>query len=502
MVRDALEGERAVKEKTVEYLPAPPGMNTGRNEVLGSTGKHVEETDYDFYLGFAEFPEIVDPALIGFQGVLHAKAPTVKLLPDMEYLAEDATPDGLTLNDLWQLVTREILAGGRVGLLADISVDDRVRFVPYSAENILNWRARPARKGGGASFVVLREIQEHHPSDRDGVEDEFKVVQKDVWRELRLNDLSSNSEKVVYQTRLWEKAEKDSKEAGEGGLVPITDVEGADADGWVTIQFFGKRIDWIPFLSINAIDISYKYGSIPMLPLARRAYSVYRLTADYRRALYLKGDPQPYVSGIDKKDAPKRTGGAGLWTFIDHRVTAQYLDVDGDGGIPMMADEIKRQLERFDQEGGRLLSVTNRPESGDALKHRLRAHQVTLRNVVINAGAGMQQALRMAAAMMGKNADEVTFRPDLDFSEPGMTSSDAVGWAQARQQGFPISEKTMHDLARRGGVTELTFEEEVDLMTQGGSELDRISLVDEDEDGDNPQSRDGEMTDGDGDGSE
>lgn len=471
MIRDALEGERVVKRRRQRYLPPPPGMAITSNEVLASTGKRTTNQAYNFYISFAEFPEIVEPALTGFQGIIHARTPKVNIPSKMEYLEEDATPEGFSLQVLWQTVTREILSGGRVGLLADISQDDNVRIVPYSVENITNWQERPPRDGGGASFVVIRELKRVPQEDDQGRRDEFATKQRRFWRELRIND-------GVYQTRLWRDQENTRIErttsSAPASVLPANAASGdqgepelvlVDGQEWTTITLLGKTFDTIPFLSVNALDVGFDYGAVPILPMTRRAYSIYRLTADYRRSLYMKGDPQPYVAGIPEEDAPPRIGGETVWTFANADAKPGYLDIDGEG-IPLTRQAIQDELTRFDQEGGKLLSTTQRPESGEALAMRLLAHQVTLRNVVINAGLGMEQILRAVAEMFGLAADDVAFDPDLDFASPVMTGTEAGEWAKAQKFGFPISSETLHSLARRGGVTEKTFEEEIEAIEE------------------------------------
>jgi hypothetical protein len=462
-IRDGLEGDRRVKAKKQRYLPAPPGMASAGNEVSATRGKRTTTAPYSFYLSFAEFPEIIEPALTGFQGIVHGRLPRVVLPPPMEYLLEDATTEGRALQILWMTITREILAGGRVGLLADVREDNRVRFAVYNVESIINWQARVESEGGGANFVVLIENREL----RDDESDPFDTRPRRFYKELRLmND--------VYQIRHW----RDTGEFQQPTIVTGTSFQSipiptarvnmagepavvlVDGNEWNEVELFGSTFNFIPFIPINALDIGFTYGAIPMLPLTRRAYSVYRLTADYRRALYQKADPQAWVTGVsDEEEIPTRIGGDTIWHFSNPEAKVGFLDIDGDG-IPLMREAIQDELQRFDQEGGRLLSTTMRPESGDALKKRLLAHQVTLRNIVINAGTGFQQALRMVAVMLGVNPDLVTFEPDLDFAEPTMSSQTFLEFVQAKQIGGPLSLESIHSLARRGGLTEKTFEQE------------------------------------------
>lgn len=481
MIRDALEGQRVVKGRRQLYLPPPPGMATSSKELLASTGKRTTTDAYDFYLSFAEFPEIVEPALTGFQGIIHARTPRINIPSRMEYLEEDATPEGFSLQVLWQTVTREVLSGGRVGLLADVSQDDQIRIVPYSVENVINWQERSPRLGGGAFFVVIRELKQVPVEDEDGNVDEFKTEMTRFYRELRVRE-------GLYQTRLWRdpegtRFERQSAQgsiagpalaaSGDSGDPVVVEVDGQE---WTTISLLGRTFDTIPFVSINALDIGLEYGAIPILPMTRRAFSIFRLTADYRRSLYMKGDPQPYVAGIPEDKAPPRIGGEELWTFDNPEAKPGYLDIDGDG-IPLMRQAIQDELERFDQEGGKLLSTTQRPESGEALAMRLLAHQVTLRNVVINAGRGLEMCLKTIAEMFGLETDNVSFEPDLDFASPIMTGVDAGEWAKAQRLGFPISSETLHGLARRGGVTEKTYEEELEAIENDAALLGGLPKV-------------------------
>lgn len=458
LMRDAIEGETAVKGATATYLPVPPGMPTMIADVLES-GKRVGSDPYTFYLGFAEFPEIVEPALAGFQGVVHARPPVSKLPAALSYLIDMASPDGTTLEELWSMTTSEVLTTGRIGLLIDVDTDQKLRIVPYSVENLINWQERTARQGGGASFVVLREI-----SDEEG-DDEFDVEKVTRYRELRLNN-------GVYQSRLWE--EKESGDDKAPTLQVVSEGDNKQAGGWVTITVTGKTLDFIPFYPLNAIDIGYCYQAIPMLPLARRAFAIYRKTADYNRALYIKGDPQICIAGIESSDAPQKIGGEGIWTFPSPDAKAWYLDIDGQG-IPLMRQSIADEYDRFDMEGGKLLATDKTaPESGEALRQRQMAQQVTLRNIVTNLGQGFETVLKQVAHMSGLEPEAVEFSPDTDFAEPTMTSQELMELVTAKNSGAPMSYATMHELMRRGSLTQKSFEEEVIAIEEEAASLATI----------------------------
>ena len=193
-VRDAIVGESAVKAARETYLPRPPGMRQATHVVLDG-GKRTGDDRYDFYLGFAEFPEIIGPTIDGLQGLIHEKPAEVVLPSQLDYLIKDATPDGEGIDILWERITREVIAAGRINLLHDVGADDLVRFCSYSAESMINWRLSPKREGSEPQLVVLREEVEEEGDDG------FEVKPVIIYRELRLLD-------GLYAVRRWVEGEK------------------------------------------------------------------------------------------------------------------------------------------------------------------------------------------------------------------------------------------------------------------------------------------------------
>jgi hypothetical protein len=445
MVRDALDGEDVVKGKNQKYLPIPPGMSPGLNEVI-ENGKRTTGDRYHFYLQFAEFPEIVAAAVNGFQGIIHEKAPTINLPESMEYLREDATPEGAPLEVLWQAMTREILQTGRIALVCDVNdLNDQIRIAPYVTEALINWRLQAARDGGNPDFVVLNETRTIEDPD-----DPFRTKDQDVYRELRMVDGN-------YAVRTW--------------ATPVNGGKAEIEEDFVPVLRFGSGLEAVPITVINATDTGFAYGPIPIMPMVRRAFSIYRLTADYRRALYIKGDPQPYITGIDPDDAPTAIGGQAIWAFDSSDVRVGYLDVDGKG-IPLTKEALDAEYERFHDEGGKLLSDSDRgAESGEALRRRAASKQVTLKGIVMNAADGLQDVLRKIADLLGADPEAVEFIPDLDFSEPTMTGEELMKLITSKNSGAKLSHRSIHELARRGGLTELSYEEELEEIEDEPEEM-------------------------------
>lgn len=496
-MRDAIEGLKALRANITRYLPVPPGLtatNIDLNSVL--RGNTVEaQSRYAFYASFAEYPEIVADTIEGIQGLVHEKPAQVDLPPELEYLVEYATPDGLTLQDLWQKVTREALSVGRVELLAEIyekqTTGDTLLCL-YTAESLINWRVATKIAGGGALLAVFEECRKEQKEA-----DEYELEDYKYYRELKLfQTLDAFKQPVgasVYKVRVW-RAEKDKAPVVEA-------VQDADAEGWVEVKYLGKTREFLPITVINAISRGFDFGPIPMLAGARRALSIFRKSADYFRSLYQKGDPQPWVSGVSKDDVPGEIGGGTVWAFSDPNAKAGYLDIDGDG-IPLMKGAIDDQYARFAIETGQLLDSDDggQAKSGEALRREAANGRVTIKGVIINTAAGVQDALRSLARLRGMSDDvieKIFFTPNTDFSEPMMTGREVVDYVLAKTGGGPISWRTIHAIMFRHKVTDLTFEEEMDEIASevptaevdpvtGHDKPDPNDILTPPEDGDGP----------------
>jgi hypothetical protein len=450
--RRAIEGESAIKAAGMEYLPVPPGMNesaSGSITVLADGTKDSRDNRYTFYKRLAEFPEEIGESLQGFQGIIHGKPPKITLPRQLKYLEEQATPDGRALDKLWTLMTEEVLVGGRIALLCDI-VDDKIVFAPYSAENVLNWRLSSRREGERPEWVVLKEN-----ARIDNPDDPYETIEVTRYLELRMMfnpeaaDKQPDTGGIVYHLRTF---------------VARTGEDPKEETPFTPVRLFGKFFPEIPLTVVNALDISYDFGAIPMSPLVKIAMSIYRRSADYNRSIYIKTDPQPWISGVtDENEIPDRIGGTEVWAFSNPQAKAGYLDIEGDG-IPHQRTAIQDDWTRFHLQSAKLLQASETPsESGEAVRRKQAAKQVTLKAVTLNIAEGLEKSIRRAVELLGAGGD-VMFKPDTDFSVPKMSGDEATKWATAKTTGFPISDRSLHEMARLGGVTEMTFDDEMRAM--------------------------------------
>lgn len=442
LCRDTVEGQSAIERRMLRYLPPPPGLAAEAGMSLSNfLTKRYTGSRYAFYASFAEFPEIVSPTLNAIMGLIHEKLPKIKLPSRLQYLLTMATPDGESLQELWERVTREILVVGRWVGLGEI-VGDKIYACTYPVETMINWRLDAKVLGGRPSMIVLREL-----SDVPRTDDPFAHETQEQFRMLAV-------EEGVYTAMV-------GVEGKTGVEWQALDVEGVTK---IAPMIFGKTLDHIPIYPINALDVSFDYGPMPLLGMSRRATSIYRKTADYHRALYIKGDPQPVIIGVDPSDAPDEIGGGKLWIFSNPDAKVDYLDIDGQG-IPLMRQAINDQFAQFADETGMLFEgASTGYESGEALRRRQAMRQVTIKSLVINAAHGMETMLRDFALMQGLNPEEVTFEANLDFAEPLMTGQELRELIQAKTLGAPISNESLHDLMRRRQLVHREFGQELSLI--------------------------------------
>lgn len=467
IMRDWVAGERAVRANIKRYLPPPPGLkNSGAgvlnlNEIISNNFAGGYDR-YAFYAMFAEFVDITNTTINAIQGLIHEKPPTIELPKEFEYLRENATPNGDTLEELWEIITRELLIAGRIALLGEV-IEDDLFFCPYKAESLTNWHVLPKLMGGGPILSVLKEVNQKPKDD-----DPYELEDVTFYRELVLLETEEGGPEPIYKVRLWK-----SEEGKDASIV--YDMEGVDEDGFITPMLFGNTFKEMPLVVINAINKGFGFGPIPGLPMAKRAIMIYRKTADYHRALYVKGDPQPILFGVDEDSIPGHIGGGEIWAFPSEGASAMYLDIDGQG-IPLMKESIDQQYDRFGQETGQLADDSGGGiESEGGRARRYARADITIKSIVVNAGAAMEEALQqIVRARRGEKAsvDDVVFAANTDFSEPLMSGKALLDYVMAKNAGGPISGETIHELARRHKVTDFTYEEELDKIAEEENTID------------------------------
>lgn len=429
IVADFYAGSAAVKDRNETYLPPMRSV-----AMLREDDPRAYEDAYAAYRDRAEVPAYVADAVDKSVGIMHAGPPAITLPAALERMLDDATGDGTGLAGLMRNINAEQLLSGRVGLALDAGPDGPVIRMYYGA-SVRNWQA----DGDTFSWVLLGE-------QTDTVEDYVHKL-RDSFRLMALNE--------------------------DGAFFTETqDARGAVIEPAVEPAIRGRKLDRVPFVTINVSDIAADMDKPPLLPLAEKCASIYRLDADHKHNLHMQSAATLVVSGlIDERDnegnaKPLRVGASGLIrTEIGGDGKFAQPGAEGLSAQQAALDAMHRQARDL---GADMLGSAGAGESGDALTVRLSSRTASLRQVAFAGAAGLEKILRMAAQWVGANPNEVVITPYTDDTMAGATGEDLLKIASAANAGFPISLEAQHWYAKRRGFTPFEYDEEMDRLANQG----------------------------------
>lgn len=448
-MRHSYEGERRIKEEGFTYLPPTAGMiqdgllaSVG-DLAVGSRGRMA----YDAYRLRARFPDWVREAVGALVGVMHRKPAVIELPPVLKPLIERATARNDTLQMLLQRINEEQLVIGRVGLLGDVADAGPRKGDPYLSlymgETVTNWD-----EGGNdesldvqsLNLVVLHESE----NERNG----FDWTYQRKYRVLVLGPVDTNEADGTAVYRVGTFRSEDFSEAAL--LAPTVN---------------GRTATEIPFAFINSVDVVPEPTTPPLLGLSNLSLTFYRGQADYRQSLFMQGQDTLVVIGSTLKNEDEEVRvGAGARLDLALGGDAKYIGVNS-AGLAEQRAALENDAREAAQKSGQLLeSASRQRESGDALKVRLSARTATLVQTAIAGAFGLQEVLRKMARWYGVDPESVTVIPNLDFADQNLTGDELGKIMGAKTLGAPLSLESVHSLMLSRGMTDLTFDEELEKI--------------------------------------
>jgi len=140
---------------------------------------------------------------------------------------------------------------------------------------------------------------------------------------------------------------------------------------------------------------------------------------------------------------------------------AKYIGVESDG-LSEQREALKDDRARAGSMGAQSLDTVSRErESGTSLNIRIAARTADLNQIALTGAAGLERLLKICAEWIGANPEEVKIEPNLEFGDVQLTGQNMVEMQTSRNLGFPISARSLHQVAYDRGLTKLTFEEEM-----------------------------------------
>lgn len=445
-MRDAYKGERHVKSKGTTYLPMTSSHIADKALV---NSQSVGYKAYEAYLLRARFPNFVREAVQMAIGMMHSQPPEIKLPKVMENIV---TRQGETLPVLLRRINTEQLLTGRIGLMADLPSSplpgkDIPYLATYSSERAINWDDGRVEQliPQKLNLVVLNETEFERQLD-------FTWELKEKYRVLNFGSLEGNEQAGVYTQGVF-------------------DEEMFDPTGLISPTWRGRTLDEIPFVFINSCDVTADVDDPPLLDLGNICMAIYRAEADYRQNLFMQGQDTLVTigGGFDESDAVRV--GAGSRMDLPQGADAKYVGVTS-SGLLEQREALSRLEARASSMGAQTLDSTSRErESGDSLRIRVAARTADMNQVADTGAEGLEQILKIVAKWIDEDPSEVSVIPNKEFGEMPLTGQSMVEIATARNLGWPISAKSLHDLSRKRRMTTKTFEEEVaEAKAENGKE--------------------------------
>lgn len=479
-MRDLYRGERVIKRRTEHYLPATSGMHLdgmGKDNV----GKPKPgQRAYDAYRTRAYFTDFVKEGVEALIGMMHQKPATFELPDAMLPLVNKCTLQGEGLQDLLRRINAEQLIEGRIGLLADLPVNPTAAagavagpVLPYIAwyiaESIINWDQADTAEGYRAlNLVVLNETGfiRH---------DDF------TWKELLKYRVLMLNNSVGIKNQDVQSGTVTDVPMGTYMMGTFTDTQGANniafnPDAMKTPMLRGVTLNEIPFVFINSKDTVALPDDPPLLGLGKLALAIYRGDADYRQTLFMSGQDTLVVTGglrtadgTSNTDDALRTG-AGARIDVEIGGDAKYIGITANG-IAEMRQSLENDRIEAGSKAGRLTqnSASKQDESGEALKTRQSAQTASLNQIAITGAKGLENLLKQIAQWMGMGQaeiDGIKVTPNLEFADFALVAQDIVQLMTAKSMGAPLSKESIHGILTERGITQLTFDEEMDKIDE------------------------------------
>jgi hypothetical protein len=473
-MRDVYRGERHVKEQGAKYLPPTKGMRLdGYGQATAAGQVNLGQEAYDAYLLRAVLPDYVEMAVEVFIGLLHSQDAQIELPERMEPLREKITTHGESLELLLRRINVEQLVTGRLGLLLDLPKNpDPAKPMPFIAlyigEACINWDDGEGGEGTAALNLVVLDESGYV---RDKATFEWNNQAKHRVLELPVKTVDEETGAVTYGPY------RQGVFTAEGGAA----AEYVESDMKEPV-IRGTTLDEIPFIFVNSSDAIASPDKPPLLGLANACLTIYRGEADYRQNLFMQGQDTLVVIGDLKKksdpnelaaatdDQPLRTG-AGSMIHLEAApgAGAQYAGVSADG-LSEQRTALENDRKRAEAKSGALSSDNSTEESGEALKTRVAARTASLNQIAKTGAAALEWLLKVAAKWMGEDPEKVKVTPNLEFADFQMTGENLAKLMAAKAAGAPLSRESIHRLMAQGGLTEMDFETEKDLLKEEAAE--------------------------------
>jgi hypothetical protein len=417
LVKDCVAGSRAVKQRGIDYLPMPDPTNKSEENLA----------DYEALIMRAMYLNITGRTRQGLIGAVFRKTAEVDLPASVEYLLENASGDGTSLEQLSKEAVGEDLDTGRGGFFVDYPTSgapDGIRPTRaqtagknahihlYEAMSIINWREDVIDGVRKLTMVVLAECFNKAEAD------EFSFDVRKQYRALTLED-------GVYRHRMWHE--------GDPPETPQLDVYPTD--------FSGKTFDHIPFYFFGAESNDARVDKSPLEDLATVNILHYGNSATVEESGFISSQPTVFfTTDIGQEEFQQ-------WNPNGIQIGSKRGYSLGKNGTATMVQAAEGQLARTlmqDKEnqmlmiGARIVQQSGQNETAEAARIRYSSDNSVLGTIAGNVSEALKRAILDAQLYMSGQADMkgTIFWLNQEFFDETMDAQMIAAQIQLWQQGF------------------------------------------------------------------
>lgn len=431
LVKRCVAGPREVR-KYNEYLPMPDPLNQSPENIAR----------YEQLKKRAMFLNVVGRTRIGLLGAVFRKTAEIELPAAIDYLLENASGDGSSLEQLSKESTGECLDTGRGGLLVDFpkvqlpegqtaltvaqAANARAYVHFYCAESIINWREDVIDGVRRLVLVVL------HEKINEPTADGFEFTAKDQYRALMLRN--GRYVQSVHSSENPEGEETEPKDKT------------------------GKPFDHIPFHFFGAENNDASIDKSPLEDLAEVNILHYGNSATVEESGFISSQPSLFITtDIDPSEFVKlNPNGMHIGSRRGHNLGKNGTAIMLQANETQLARELmKDKEEQMLMIGARIVQQGGGAETAEAVRIRYSSDNSVLGTIAGNVSEAVRLALFDAQRFMVGAVDEkgTVFWLNQEFFDQAMDAQAITAQVQLWQQGI-IAKRDLRVNLRKGAVLE------------------------------------------------
>ena len=427
--RDAVRGSVAVKEKKHSYLPVPDNDS-------GDERKGTETTRYRQYMKRALFTNFTGRTKNALVGAAFRKEPQIYLPEGLEYLKYDATGDGLSMNQLAKDELSNLMETGRSIFLVDYPqadenlsaeevarLDLRASIIPFTAEQVINWKSDVVNGRKVLSSVVIAEYY-LEPLD------EFDHSQETQYRVLRLTEEGYSQqiyrEDVPYTNEIYPKM--------------------ADGSNWMEI----------PLVFVGSKNNDSTIDDAPLSDIAEINMAHFRNSADYEESCFLVGQPSLFLTHSLSYEQFQQYNPQGIKLgsraghVLGETGSANLLQADPNN---LVMEAMKAKENQMVAIGARIITDRADRETAEAARIRFASENSVLGDVVSNLSEALEKCVMWVGMFMGVDTNDIQFEINREFYDKNIDPQLIMSMVTLLDREI-VSEQDIFDRLKSAGVVD------------------------------------------------